>query len=566
MLTSDLTTTTTRGVSFTELPVPISAGRSSSFLCVSGDGNLSVASVSATRMEVWTQQDGDEWLRAKVIEIPPMPPRMNYYPFESRRDWFAFHRGSVLALYGGDRIFVLDIERGVLERVMDCPTCLLINGHGTCVPPKAETAVGTTAIMARRNDSVPEHLPEDVLFEIFSRVKDLRCALTCKPWLHLLADRSFLRRLWPDRSQGRRGLLGFFFEKESFLGVGKWAISTGHTRMREDYASTFVPTPESLLGPGYRPLTSFVADHDGAFDYAEVVASRNGILLMRLNPGSSPGIIDVKKNAVGLCNPITGERHVAPPLIDCACLGWSVNGYAILTDADAGDFNSSPSSGTFLKLLLIGYDHHQDGRHLHVHTYPATTRSWSACTRYNQSKNFGIVGSYKAAVVHHGSAHWLYIHLDSNDNSLYMLAVEVNMARASFIQLPISRYSISFLCVSGDDKLSVASVYPTHMDVWTQQRDGGDAASWLRTQVIHVPPRVLPRHVRTWSYLNMGSLLALYQGGSISVIDMETKVWERVMDCPPCLLDNAKKNCVPFEVDLSEFFVLRLGALSRGLS
>jgi hypothetical protein len=37
---------------------------------------------------------------------------------------------------------------------------------------------------------------------------------------------------------------------------------------------------------------------------------------------------------VGIYNPVTGERHVAPPLERCNCLGRHVDGYAILTAAD----------------------------------------------------------------------------------------------------------------------------------------------------------------------------------------------------------------------------------------
>ncbi|RCV28906.1 hypothetical protein SETIT_5G439900v2 [Setaria italica] len=66
-------------------------------------------------------------------------------------------------------------------------------------------------------------LPEDVLFEIFSRVENvsdlLRCAMTCKPWRQLFTDRAFLRRLWPDQQgQGLRShLLGFFFQQKGFV-------------------------------------------------------------------------------------------------------------------------------------------------------------------------------------------------------------------------------------------------------------------------------------------------------------------------------------------------------------
>ncbi|TVU14107.1 hypothetical protein EJB05_37553, partial [Eragrostis curvula] len=219
-------------------------------------------------------------------------------------------------------------------------------------------------------------LPEDVLFEIFSRVQNvrdiLRCALACKSWLRLLTDQDFLRRLWPDHGHGHPSrLLGFFFQEQRF-GAGKRAIRR-HTRERYSVsASTFVPTPaRSRLGPGGdRALTALVADDDGGtFNYAEPVASRHGVVLMRLVPRTyhrmKAGLL------LGLCNPITGERHVAPPL-DCAC--------------------SRPGDS-----------------HLHLHSYSAATRSWSAPTRSHNGDSYHRVGA-TAAVVHRD--HVVALHSD----------------------------------------------------------------------------------------------------------------------------------------------------------
>ncbi|TVU14076.1 hypothetical protein EJB05_37522, partial [Eragrostis curvula] len=236
-------------------------------------------------------------------------------------------------------------------------------------------------------------LPEDVLFEIFSRVQNvrdiLRCALACKPWLRLLTDRDFLRRLLPDHGHGHPSrLLGFFFQEQRF-GAGKRAIRR-HTRERYSVsAPTFVPTPAgSRLGPGGdRALTALVADDDGGtFNYAEPVASRHGVVLMRLVPRTyhrmKAGLL------LGLCNPITGERHY-------------VDGYAIFVAAGSCAISRS-------KLLVTCY-HRQGDSHLHLHSYSAATRSSSAPTRSHNGDSYHRVGA-TAAVVHRD--HVVALHLD----------------------------------------------------------------------------------------------------------------------------------------------------------
>ena len=56
-------------------------------------------------------------------------------------------------------------------------------------------------------------------------------------------------------------------------------------------APSFLPAPGSPLGGAptptadhHRALTSFVADDDGTFNYAEPLTARRGIVLLRLVP------------------------------------------------------------------------------------------------------------------------------------------------------------------------------------------------------------------------------------------------------------------------------------------
>uniref|UniRef100_A0A8R7PKU1 F-box domain-containing protein n=1 Tax=Triticum urartu TaxID=4572 RepID=A0A8R7PKU1_TRIUA len=109
--------------------------------------------------------------------------------------------------------------------------------------------------------------PDDALLEILARVADdvaalFRCAVSCKRWRALVADPSFLRRLWPEGARDPGALIGFFHDP---LVYGSTA---------------FVPVPRSPLGPRRRPLGSFFPNADGLFSEAVPLASRSGLLLV----------------------------------------------------------------------------------------------------------------------------------------------------------------------------------------------------------------------------------------------------------------------------------------------
>ncbi|KAL6615525.1 hypothetical protein ACP70R_037795 [Stipagrostis hirtigluma subsp. patula] len=439
-------------------------------------------------------------------------------------------------------------------------------------------------------DGAAAALPEDVLFEVFSRVQNardlLRCALACKTWLRLFADPAFLRRLWPPAPQQGQGnhrsrLLGFFFQATSFW-RRKRLMKRRARQHSSAFAPTFLPAPGSPLGPGGgHALTSFVSDDDGTFNYARPLASRRGMLLVRLVPRTFERSITTGL-LVGVCNPITGERHVAPPL-ECTCLGRYVEGYAIVMATDSDGLHgeqpqsSSPPSLSsrrfdFSQLFLTGV--HQDDRRLHLHSYSGATCSWSAPTKCLNSDLFAMDGA-SAAVVHRGAAHWLYTH--QRVGGLYVLRAETGTAaRVSLNKLNISLDgSPSNLCVAGD-RLSIASVRAKHVDVWTQldgDDGGGDTATtvvWQRTRVIQIPPAApdpdISWHLqpRLWFDLDMGAILGLYQGGGVFVVDIEREVVEKVLGHSPCCLYvNGYGSSVPYEVDLLEFFVSKLGGLCQ---
>lgn len=425
-------------------------------------------------------------------------------------------------------------------------------------------------------------LPEDALVEVLLRVgsiKDLLMfAVTSRQWLRRFTNPAFLRKLCPGgQGEGHRArLLGFFFRTTKFI-LCERMIRMRRAQSASTSAPTFMPTPGSPLGLVDRALTSFVADDDGTFNYAEPLATRRGIVLMHLVPRT----IDFEPRTptthhLGLCNPITGERHVPPPLECCGVSGCRVTRYAIITASDSddgGEQQPSSSSGRFMfSQLLVTIQHEECG--VYLRSYSAATGSWSPPTMCLDGNRFGLVGE-ASAVVHQGAAHWLCIDrlassAPRHDYQLYDLSVEVGTTRFSMTKLPVRGGGSPILCVSSDGKLSVACVYIVHVAVWTQQdRDEGDdtPAAWHRA-VIRIPmaaPWSPSRPNEEWFDFGRGSMLVLHRDDDVFILNLQTKVMEKVMDCFPRLLHSSSDRYlryVPYELDLVEFFTLCLAGLS----
>ena len=46
---------------------------------------------------------------------------------QREEEWFKLSRGSMLVLYRGDGAFVVDLEKGVMDKVMDFSPCQFID-------------------------------------------------------------------------------------------------------------------------------------------------------------------------------------------------------------------------------------------------------------------------------------------------------------------------------------------------------------------------------------------------------------------------------------------------------
>uniref|UniRef100_A0A8R7K470 F-box domain-containing protein n=1 Tax=Triticum urartu TaxID=4572 RepID=A0A8R7K470_TRIUA len=155
-------------------------------------------------------------------------------------------------------------------------------------------------------------LPDDVILEILARAADdvvalFRCAVSCKRWLALVADPSFLCRRWPEGARDPGSLLGFFQTTCFSAAAGRWVHAM-------PVLTHFVPAPRSPLGPRRRFLGSFFPNAGGLLKDAVPLASRSGLLLVRLR--SSLYWDDDERELVRLavCNPLAGTWDELPPL------------------------------------------------------------------------------------------------------------------------------------------------------------------------------------------------------------------------------------------------------------
>jgi hypothetical protein len=428
---------------------------------------------------------------------------------------------------------------------------------------------------------------EDILFEVFSRVgnvKDLfRCAVTCSRWRRLFTDPEFLRRLWPETD--RALLLGLFFHGPATK------TSTGRGQV-------FVPRLESpplCSGDCGLALASSVliaGSHDhGHHRSNDPLVSRHGILLRHIFVNLSSCCIKRKPEIhYRLLDPITGAHDDVAPPRGCTCVNHA-NGYAILTAADGDHIinreqrpPSAPHHAFSGELLLVGSHLDKKRLHQHVHSFSGAARRWRAPAQIRHHNRLRMAGE-RAAVVHRGAAHWLYAD-DRVDASVpqcrrdlsYLLSASTSTGRAS---ASVTRLAIKtaggvpYLCVRRDGRLSLARVHSTRVDVWTQQDgdDGGDVVSWLRaqfcgngwllTQVIQMPEAAVPAGTNfmccSWFHLSKGAMVAVYGGSGVFALDLETKAMEKIMDLTWCDRSRGYYSCLPYEMDPAAFFIGQLG-------
>uniref|UniRef100_M8BR31 Uncharacterized protein n=1 Tax=Aegilops tauschii TaxID=37682 RepID=M8BR31_AEGTA len=334
------------------------------------------------------------------------------------------------------------------------------------------------------------------------------------------------------------------------------------------------------------------------------MAARRGIVLMELIPCT----FDTTRQHLGLCNPITGERHVIPPL-ECSVY---VHGYAIITAADSGDLDGKwPPSSPALRVLAAAPHHRNKNPRVYLNSYYVATRSWSAPTLCLDSPRFSLVGILRRVSdtlelrflhsilslllmgIHNlvTSSIWIEeavfdkeaFREELRTQKLKVDKLEEQNFETSKIRQELKDSRIMVHVESFGKNIITIELFPQpymHVGIAIihhypmQGGEGGDdtTAAWLPT-VIRIPTAVsypkyhpLSQTLEKWFDFNMGSLLVLYRSSAIFVPDLEKKVMEKVMDCLwPLCSDKLSWTPLAYEMDLVEFFVLQLDGLCRGL-
>ncbi|CAM0954343.1 unnamed protein product [Alopecurus aequalis] len=340
-----------------------------------------------------------------------------------------------------------------------------------CMPPrrKKKRRAAATATLLPHDDAVLEILArvaeDDDLATLF------RCAVACKCWRALVADPSFLRRRWPEGVRHPSSFLGLFGRP--------WR----RPRARIDGPPAFVPAPRSPLDPGCRFPGSFGPCIPGLLNHAVPLASRQGLLLVRL---MQPGRGEHRGTRLAVWDMFAGTCDMLPVLDGCEYFG--INGSTILTNTDYCSNrrqNSSLSSysASFNKVLIIG----RDTSEYSLYTLSSAESGWSRLPM----KFFRLLEPIAVAsegVVCRGKVYWLVW----NSLSFFTFEFSIETGHICLMKLPMikqrqhepSFYNSPRLTITIDGKLSFLCLCwkSLKLRIWTCQGEKGSsdgALDWV---------------------------------------------------------------------------------------
>ncbi|XBI94210.1 uncharacterized protein LOC119361091 [Triticum dicoccoides] len=393
---------------------------------------------------------------------------------------------------------------------------------------------------ARVRHAGGEIADDDMLREVFARLQGLqdllRCAATCKRWLHLVSDPAFLRRvgLWPETARHPSVLVGIFSQN---------AYPTSKHLPLNDSPPSFLSLQ---AGGAHLTFDSFVPNDDGLFNLARPLASRRGLLLMRIMP---PTRVDCypshevrEKLHLVACRPlIDRQRRLLPPIsfptnhgygyfdrdLDLD-LDWNLTGCALLTDEDHAvidDLDQRRRQQPAFQVLLT---YTGSSGTLYVYTYSSATNSWSSPTMCRPASYLTRCGPF-AGVVARGTVHWLYM----DETSFYTLNVSVATTHVSLTKIPIKvrageQRRPPCPCVTGEGRLSLVSIRDHGvLELWTKQGQdddnrgceiGGDR--WLCSDLINLGSE---ERINLVFFAERRAVLLVEQRGAFFTIDLKSK-------------------------------------------
>ncbi|CAM0884547.1 unnamed protein product [Alopecurus aequalis] len=372
-------------------------------------------------------------------------------------------------------------------------------------------------------------LPDDLLRDIFSRVPDpvdlLRCAGTCRRWLGLIGDPAFLRRtggLLPETGRRASFLVGAFCQEA--------ALASALKPMKKE--STWPPQFLRLHAPpagGGRP--SFLPNDDGLLNYAKPLASRHGLLLVRIMP--TP--LDRQKLHLAVSHPLIGERStrlVPPPPVDLdpKLFGDDITCYALVTAADHGtaagqlDKHGQPA----FQVLLTAVQ--SDDQSVYAYSYSSATDGWSAPIKCLQASGLTMSGP-RAGTVTHGVVHWLYrdktnfytlgISADSPAHTASLtrigIQIQVECDHLPMLQPP-------FPCIVGGTLSFVHRRNTGMLELWTKREQDDHGGGWLCSELMFEETN----EITIIAFVESRGVMLVQNGNHLVTVDLESKEVEPV--------------------------------------
>ena len=289
-------------------------------------------------------------------------------------------------------------------------------------------------------------------------------------------------------------------------------------------------------GGAHLTFDSMVANDDGLFNFARPLASRRGLLLVRVMLLSPVDVHGFGNLHLAVCCPLIGKRrtHLLPPppfKVNNGFYDCNLTGCALLTDEDnvvVDDLDRQQRQPTFQVVL----NYFVDDEGVYVCTYSSATDGWSAPIRCHQASYFKSCGPFAGAVAR-GTVHWIY----TDETSFYTLNVSMDMANVSMTRIPINVPAdrrVPFPCVNGVGELSFVNIQDHGaLELWTKQgqdddhhgREAADAGGWMCSDLISLP-RV--EKISLVFFAERRGALLVEQDGAFFTIDLKSREKEVV--------------------------------------
>ncbi|KAM3412103.1 hypothetical protein ACQJBY_003652 [Aegilops geniculata] len=331
----------------------------------------------------------------------------------------------------------------------------------------------------------------------------------------------------------------------------------------------FVPAPRSPLGPRRRLLGSFFPNAGGLLKDAVPLASRSGLLLVRLRSISLYWDDDERGLVrLAVCNPLAGTWDELPPLRRGSSSMSEVAQCAILTDTDHGPKRRPrkplPGYTTFFKVAVIMHGYSRGA--YSMYTFSSAESSWSTPRRCFALLEYTFV--HGNPVVSRGNVHWLIKGL----GNFWTLEFCIETEHISITQLPVPQGIYEYnrfnhaplLSVTADGKSSLICLHKNFLQVQIftckgDQGDGNGVADALHIEVIELKHK--PRQTTKALYVCVGeksaTLLVIDQRKFMCTVNLETGTIDEVTGMSSYFKGHT---VVPFEIDWSAFFMSSLEA------